>query len=150
MSRWRLEQCSSLLSLLCALILAFGVRAAVDEAGDLTVVDAQTNIIQADNPGQEQVDSLFTGDASRFARQTNALGSLTYEEAQGIDQVSLIVYALTTPQAGDWQLSVTVGARDVLTLTAQQLQEAFASTTVRPCISRPKHLYYVFDSTALV
>lgn len=112
-------------------ILSADVRAVVDEAGGFDIIASQTNIIQASNPGQDDLESSFNGDANRFARETSERGSLTYEEEQGVDQLSVTLFALVSAEAGQWQLSITVGSRDVVLLTAQQLQDAFAASSVR-------------------
>jgi hypothetical protein len=131
--------CVSLVFSVLALLAC--VHAAVDEAADFSIVDATSNIISASNPGQAELASSFGGDANRFARRTSSLGSLQYEEEQGIDEVSVTIFALTSPAAGAWQFTITVGSKDVLVLGVSQLQEALAATTVRTCIHSTLQAY---------
>ena len=109
----------------------YGVRAALDQASDFTVADEKANIIAASNPGEADVEAQFGGDANRFARQTSDSGSFTYSEDQGIDQVSVTAFALISDEAGDWVLTVSVGSKELLVLSAEQVQEAFEAATVR-------------------
>lgn len=131
MGRPRPEPCGllSVFVFLCA--LSVGAQPVLDEAVDFTVADEVINIIPASNPQQTEVSSNFGGDATRFTRKESGPGSLTYREEQGINEVSIDVFALISLEAGEWTLTVTVGSKDVVELTAVELQEAFSAATVR-------------------
>lgn len=127
----RSKPCGLLYVLACWVFTLASTRAVVDQARDFTVVDEQVNIIAASNPGEDGVDTQFAGDANRFARATSDSGSFTYSEDQGIDQVSVTAFALISDEAGDWVLTVSVGSKELLVLSAEQVQEAFEAATVR-------------------
>jgi hypothetical protein len=121
--RWALVVCFSTL-----LLQAWAL---VDDALDLQNVAQSTNIKQADSSSPEEVSTAFNGDADRFSRQTaNGEGSLRYQVDEGFDSAVLLLY-VSLPSAGEtWELTVSVGSRAVLVLSAEMLQQELQNAQV--------------------
>lgn len=102
------------------LLWCSSVRALVDKADNFSELANHTNIIVVPS-GQEDVATVFGGDADRFARETEEAGVLIYNVPDGFATVTITLFTKNDP---DWELEAIVGGVSVLTLTAENVTAA--------------------------
>lgn len=135
----------------CCLSLLFpgSVRALIDKAGNLDELANYTNIVLV-SPGEEDVATVFGGDAERFARESEEAGVLVYDVPAGFDTVSITLFTKNDP---DWQLKAIVGGVPVLTLTAENVTAAIGNEVrvlSHSCFIEHLHVIVCFPETFLV